>query len=246
MNIRTELWKGINACLTRLGYELIAVPPVGAGRAMEDGLARLRRQGLEIATIIDVGASDGRWTKKALEFFPNAGALLVEPLEERRAALEAFKRQYPKVDYAIAAAGDHEGEAALHVADDLVGSGISDAHSASTRKVPLVTLDHLASARHVPPPYLIKLDTHGFELPILAGAKECLKQTRLVVMEAYNFQLTAHGRRFHEMCAHMETVGFRCADLVEPLPRPKDGLLWQMDLLFLPKSDPLFDYPHYR
>ena len=84
------------------------------------------------------------------------------------------------------------------------------------------------------------------EVPILAGATECLRETALIVMEVYNFQLTRQCLRFHEMCAHLDSLGFRCADLADPGLRPKDQIFWQADFFFLPKSSPLFDYPSFR
>ncbi len=91
-----------------------------------------------------------------------------------------------------------------------------------------------------PAPYFLKFDTHRFELPILAGAKEALKQTSAITLEVYNFQISPHCLRFHEMCAHLETLGFRCAGLADPMLRELDSLLWQFDLLFLPANSDCF------
>ena len=41
----------------------------------------------------------------------------------------------------------------------------------------------------LPGPHLIKLDTHGYEVPILCGATETLRNTNLLVIETYNFRL---------------------------------------------------------
>ncbi len=109
---------------------------------------------------------------------------------------------------------------------------------AASRKVPATTLDHEVS-RNLPGPFLMKFATHGFELPILAGAMETLKTTSLIVMEVYNSQLNENALRFHEMCAHLETPGFCCADIAAPLSRKRDGLLWQIDF-FLRKNAPSF------
>jgi hypothetical protein len=90
---------------------------------------------------------------------------------------------------------------------------------------------------------VLKFDTHGTELPILAGAKETLSQTNLVQMEVYNFKLNFVGHKnlkFHEMCQHMEGLGFRLADMCDPLYRPNDGILWQMQFFFLRIDHPAF------
>jgi hypothetical protein len=61
-----------------------------------------------------------------------------------------------------------------------------------------------------------------------------LKQTQLIVVEAYNFTLVGGCLRFHELCAFLEERGFRCLDLFDVMHRPGDGVLWQMDLIFAP------------
>lgn len=246
MSLRSLVWKSIDSVLAPLGYELRSRTPVGNPLTMQAALERAAARGLGVRTVVDIGAAAGRWTRKALPLFPDARFLLLEPLEERRAELEALRREHPRADFLIAAAGDSVGEAALTVAPDLDGSGIYDGSSSAARPVPLVTLDAALGERSLPGPYLLKFDTHGFEVPILAGAAATLRDTALIVMEVYNFQLTTRCLRFHEMCAHLDTLGFRCADVADVGLRPRDRLLWQADFIFLPKTSPLFDYPAYR
>jgi FkbM family methyltransferase len=246
MSLRSLLWKTIDGALAPLGYELRSRQPAGNPLTMLGALQRAAAREPGIRTVVDIGAASGRWTRKALDLFPEARFLLLEPLDERRAELEALRAEEPRVDFLIAAAGDRVGQAALTVAPDLDGSGIYDAPSSAARSVPLTTLDAALRERQLPGPYLLKFDTHGFEVPILAGAAECLRETALIVMEVYNFQLTQQCLRFHEMCAHLDALGFRCADIADVGLRPKDRLLWQADFLFLPKTSPLFAYPSYR
>jgi FkbM family methyltransferase len=246
MSVLSFIWKAIDTVLAPLGYELRSRAPVGNPLTMHGALQRAAARGLDVRTVVDIGAASGRWTRKTLPLFPDARFLLLEPLEEHRAELSALQREHPRIDFLIAAAGGSVGEAALTVAPDLDGSGIYDDNSPTARKVPLVTLDSALRERALPGPYLLKFDTHGFELPILAGAAETLRETALIVMEVYNFQLTARSLRFHEMCAHLDTLGFRCADVADVSLRPRDKLLWQADFFFLPKTSPLFAYPAYR
>ena len=89
-------------------------------------------------------------------------------------------------------------------------------------------------------PYLLKFDTHGYEMPILRAAAKVLRETQVIVMEVYNFDITPHCLCFPAMCAHLETLGFRCLDLVDPMLRSRDQALWQMDLVFGRADDPRF------
>jgi FkbM family methyltransferase len=215
---------------------------------MDAVLDRARKRGTDFRTVVDVGAAVGRWTRKALKYFPDARYLLIEPLEERRPSLEALRQQHPKVEFTIAAAGDRVGTATLNIAEDLDGSGIYPGRSGPgrTRDVPLTTIDAEIAARALPPPYFLKLDTHGFELPILTGAAQTLRQTAMIVVEAYNFQLSEGSLRFHEMCAHLETLGFRSVDLADPMLRSHDDLLWQLDIVFLPATSSSFSHQKYH
>jgi hypothetical protein len=78
------------------------------------------------------------------------------------------------------------------------------------------------------------------------GAGDLLDRTELLVIESYNFQLTPGCLRFHELCAWLEARGFRCCDLADPMRRPRDGALWQVDLAFAPATSPLFSSNRYE
>ena len=52
------------------------------------------------------------------------------------------------------------------------GSRARDEAKAPAKVVRETTIDHEIGAYGLPGPYLIKLDTHGYEAPILCGATE--------------------------------------------------------------------------
>lgn len=213
--------------------------------SLRAALKRCLGRGLHIETIIDVGASDGRWSLAAREAFPEAFCLLIEAQDGHNKALESLKEREIRFDYIIAAAGDRKGSVFFN-ADDLFG-GLASATPVGNHciSVPMVTVDEEVSRRNLSAPYLLKLDTHGFELPILEGAKNTLASASLVVIETYNFKLTADSLKFHEMCIFMESKGFSCVDLVQPMHRPGDNAFWQMDLMFIPSENAVFSSNSY-
>lgn len=229
----------------RLGLEIVGRRPPERDLTLPGALARLRRHGFHFSSVIDVGASNGRWSRKVMASFPQARFFLVDPLEERRAELERFKAECPNMDFALTAAGDREGEISFYVSGDLDGSGVAE-NAGTLRTVPLTTLDILVARQRIEGPFLLKLDTHGFEVPIFTGARETLKQTAVLIVEVHNFQLTPTSLRFHEMCTCLENLGFRCYDMIDPYLRPGDGALWQMDLLFARKDAPVFNRSTYQ
>ena len=205
----------------------------------EAALARAMLRGVEIKTIIDVGASDGRWTELSRPAFPEAKALLMETNEVHRPALERYCAARPGFECVIAAVGPARTELWFERTEDPYGGRVhSEKRCAEWIPLAGTTIDHEMAERAMKGPYLIKLDTHGYEVPILEGAKETLKDASLVVIEAYAFRIASDSLIFHEMCAWMWERGFMAVDLCEPVTRPRDGCLWQVDIVFSPRTRP--------
>ena len=57
---------------------------------MEGALKRCTNRGLKVNSVIDVGASDGRWSKSCMDFLPDSNYLLVEAQDAHRNSLEKF------------------------------------------------------------------------------------------------------------------------------------------------------------
>lgn len=203
-------------------------------------LARLARRGVEVGTVIDVGASNGMWSAVCEKHYPNARYLLVEAQETHRAALEDYCRRRPQAAYVLAAAGPRLGEIWFDDSDPFGGLASERQTASMRRKVPVTTLDHEIASRSLPGPYLVKLDVHGFEVPILDGAVEALRKASLVVIECYCFRVAEGSLLFDEMVARMRNLGFGVLDVSEPLWRARDGSLWQMDFFFAPLTRPEF------
>jgi FkbM family methyltransferase len=202
--------------------------------SIRSALKRRLRRGLDIGTVIDIGASDGRWSFEACKFLPRADFFLIEAQDAHEKALRKVKARNSCFDYIICAAGSRDGEIYFD-ASDLFGGLASEAPpEKNSVTVPVAAIDSLVRKKGLRPPFLLKLDTHGFEVPIFEGAKETLRQTSMIIVETYNFKLTSDSLRFHEMCTYLEARGFRCIDLCEPMHRPKDKAFWQMDLFFVP------------
>ena len=213
--------------------------------SLRSAFKRCRRRGLQVGTIVDVGASDGRWSLVAREYFPQAFCLLIEAQKDHKKALEKVKSRFSRFDYVIAAAGNRQGTIFFDAADLFGGLASATPVGNHCVTVPMVTVDEEVSRRNLSPPYLLKLDTHGFELPILDGAKSTLASASLVVIETYNFKLTADSLKFHELCTFMESKGFSCIDLVQPMHRPGDQAFWQMDIFFIPSDSAVFSSNSY-
>lgn len=193
-----------------------------------------------INTVIDVGASDGSWSQSVKSAWPDANYLLVEAQDCHASALRRYAQLNPKVTIEAAAASSETGSLFFLESGALGGSASNKPFAeGKSIEVPCIAIDDSVAAHRLPAPYLLKLDTHGHEREILTGASETLRQCGLLILEAYNF--ANFGRMtFWELCEFLGQRGFRAAGMSDPMVRPNDGLLWQMDLWFLPSSHPAF------
>ena len=119
---------------------------------------------------------------------------------------------------------------------------VKTAYADGTIDVETTTLDAVVPELNLNGPFLLKLDTHGYEEDILTGAEQTLQHCEVLVVEAYNFRLTGETLLFWELCGFLYQRGFRPVDIVDLMQRNHDDALWQMDLFFVRSSWPGFDY----
>ena len=238
----------IQNLLGTMGYQLHKIQTVKPSTGtMESGLRSLAKKH-QINTIIDVGASDGIWSRLALNFYPTSRYFLIEANPAHEQALRDFVFENSNAQYILAAAGEKQGDQVNFSFDseDLYSGQASYVPQSNSVTISEITIDNEIKSRKLKGPYLIKLDTHGFEIPIFRGALQTLKNTDVIIVECYNFKISPECLLFYEMCEYLGQLGFRCIDLADPLWRPFDQAFWQMDLIFIRKERPEFSYTSYR
>lgn len=235
MRLQRRLLDFANAIISPVGVQLYR-----AGMDMESELKVLSKVAKPIGTVMDIGASTGRWSAAALSMFPNTRFIGIDPLKEREPSLAKLKQNNSRFDYVLCAAGEQANSTVdLGVMDDLDSSTVGDGKG-KMRTVPSYSLDAIAEMKQCKGPYLLKFDTHGFEVPIMNGAAKVLSETNYIVMEVYNYRHVEGTLLFHEMCALLDSKGFRVFNMADAFQRPVDRALWQMDLFFARKDDVFF------
>ena len=204
--------------------------------SLDSVLKRLKAKGIDPATIIDVGASDGRWTENVKKHYPDSYYYLIEANSIHEPKLVEFVNRHKNCAFRIAAAADTVGEIYFDSNDPFTGIASHANNENHLELVPCTTIDEEVTTNDLEGPYLLKLDTHGFEVPIFNGAQNTMMNTSVIIVETYNFDLTGESLKFWEICEFLGQNGFRPVDLMEPMFRPKDDALWQMDLVFI-RSD---------
>ena len=227
--------------LSKIGYGIKKIQK-DQELTMDGALLRCLNRGLIINSVIDVGASDGSWSRLCMNIIPKAKYLLIEAQEAHKKKLEQFKKQKGNVDYILKAAGRNNGFIYFDNSDLMGGEASETPFMKNCITVPVTTIDEEVKQLNLKPPYLIKLDTHGFEIPIIEGGLDTIKDAELVIIETYNYKLTNNSLKYFEMCDYMEKLGFSSIEMVDFLLRTYDNSFWQMDTFFIRSDRKEFTY----
>jgi FkbM family methyltransferase len=219
------------------------MPQVIARNSLQGCLQQAIQNGLNPKTIIDVGVATG--TPDIYHLFPHAHHVLIEPLEENIPYLQRWVETLESAEYILAA-----GQMQINVHPDLVGSSVYKEDEDSEvngveRSIPTVTLDQVAIDRQLEGSYLIKIDTQGSELDVLAGASVMLEQTDFVILEVSFFNFFQGAPTALEYFQFMKNQGFVIYDIFEIDHRLLDGAMSQANIAFVKENSILRQHHYY-
>lgn len=222
----------IRNLLRAIGIARPYVPPE------ELAYRRVSEKGFQPASIIDVGAYEGNWTRLARRVFGDVPVLMVEPQGSKRAQLEKVTRELGDIRYEQAVVGREPGEAVEFFEMETGSSLFPERSNVPRRSVKLetTTLDTLAEA--LPGPVFLKIDVQGAELEVLAGGQATLARCELVQLELALLPYNEGAPAMLEVLNYMDSKGFVAFD-ISGFSRPNGIDLAQVDMLFVPKSSPL-------
>jgi FkbM family methyltransferase len=137
--------------------------------------------------VVDVGANIGAFTlyqvlmkkvKLVVAFEPS-------PTTFRRLTGNLEANSIRNVKAVNAAVGESCGELPFIDLPFSVNSRVAEKESSSARNIPCVTLDSALKTLGVKSVDLLKVDTEGYEIQVLKGARETLQRTKRVVIEVH-------------------------------------------------------------
>lgn len=195
--------------------------------------------GDDFATVLDVGASRGQFALFSLENFPGADIICFEPQPGPAGDLRRVLGD--RVELIGSALGPERGMANMNISaqDDsssLLAIGerqvveFPGTESDHTIEVPVTTLDD-ALRRPVERPCLLKVDVQGFELDVLRGGLEVLREVDVALIECSFVELYQGQALAEEVVSFMQDAGFRLAGVHE-IANSADGSAIQGDFLF--------------
>lgn len=208
---------------------------------------RLKASDVMPGSIFDIGANEGQFAIGALAAFPDAKIYSYEPGEEAFARLSAALGKNPNLELTRKAVGREEGKASLHVTSADQSSSLLKLHrnhleaypevrELRQEVVPVTTLEKEFRLVSPADPVLLKIDTQGFEFPVLQGAGEALQRVRWIVFETATRPMYQDETLFDDIAVWLKERGFAfCGPMelhVDPAGRP-----CQFDALFERRAD---------
>lgn len=237
------LGRAVRAGLHKMGLDLILYDP--------DHVTEMRRQTLlkerGIDLLLDVGANDGHYAEvirngydgRIVSFEPLTSAYC--DLERRASAIRGWETHQ-------VALGATAGTAVLHVAGNSLSSSLltmaprhveSAPESAyvTEEEIAVRTLDDVAAELVGPGDRLwLKIDTQGYEIPVLRGGERTLHRVEVIEIELSLVELYEGQELLGEALSYLTTRGFG-AWFIEPVFRdPASGELLQVNGIFVRRS----------
>lgn len=226
----------IERLLEGFGYDvkIVGMPP----RGFDNFFEYVKIGGFKPGTVFDIGVGYG--TPWLYEAFPDVHFVLLEPQTRFEPALKGICERLD-AEYHLVGVGEMEQSLPLYrLPDSPTGSSflppseqgekIWGSFDRSEDTMPIVPLDRFADRRG---PFLIKIDTEGFEMKVLRGAGNALAKTDLVLMEVAVMKRQEGEADLIEIGAVMKENGFRLMDIPVLTQQSVDGPLLYMDVAFV-------------
>lgn len=229
----------VNCTVATLGARVVNAE--WGPRGFQAAFRQIARTGWAPATVLDIGASTGSWSRECMSIFPLARYFLAEPLEYKREALKSLASADNRVRYFLGGIGSMNGQ--LELNDNDAQSSFFPSHDfhGVKRSVPVRTLDSFRDEFGFQAPMLLKADVQGFELEVLEGARECLPFVDVMLLEVSFRRIYDNGPLAHEVIAYAGMNGFRMYDFVSYMQRDSDGALLQTEIVFVRDGSKLFN-----
>jgi FkbM family methyltransferase len=235
-----SLARVVRAPLRRLGVDLIrydAEHVVGLQRRR-----LLEERGIDL--VLDVGANEGQYAETIRRNGYEGRIVSFEPLASAYAELERRATAVPGWATHPFALGATNGTALLHVAGNSMSSSLlamaprhveSAPESAylAEQEIDVRTLDAVAPDLVGPRDRLwLKIDTQGYEIPVLRGAERTLERVEVIEAELSLVELYEGQELFGDVVAYLSARGFGNW-FIEPVFRdPARGEILQVDGIF--------------
>lgn len=236
----SKIEEKLNGILCRLGLKL------QRRHAMRDPVEIMIAKAVELGveTILDVGANKGQYAHDLRQRGWNGQIVSFEPTSDAYDLLvAACARDLKWTAARRAAIGSERGRAHINIAENLVSSSLLEINERSVQiepgvrfkdkeEIDVIPLDDIINPEWIGP-YAIKVDTQGFEIEVLKGAKNTLKNTKVIQLEASLYPVYKETPDIGEIFNLMSRLNFRAISIVEGFSDTAVNEMLQVDLTFV-------------
>jgi FkbM family methyltransferase len=200
---------------------------------------------LKATTVLDVGANIGQYATALRSSGYDGDIVSCEPLSDAFEHLEQRSARDPRWETIRTAVGDSVGSIEINVSANSYSSSLLPMTSAHTdaapgsefvaaETVPLTTVAELVSTRSIDPARtLLKIDTQGYEAPVLDGAGGLLNRFAAISLELSFVPLYEGQQLYDQLTERLRNAGFTLYCLDAGFGDPRTGRMLQCDGLFV-------------
>jgi len=235
--------KYIHRFTRSLGFDFYALKDKSDGE-----LLRLRwLREMNIKTVLDIGANEGQFAELIRKVLPQATICSFEPIAgcyTKLAGKFSNDRAFKAFNIAI---GDKEETIEMNINDFSPSSSLLEIddlhvqnfkHTANSVKqqIPVKTLDGLSAELGLVKPYMVKIDTQGYEDKVIKGGQEVLAGAEVIFVELSYRSLYKEQALFDTIYNDLVRLDFQYHGNFEELLSPVNGAVLQSDGIFIKRK----------
>jgi len=199
-----------------------------------------------ITTLLDCGSNSGQYVEELKKAGWSGKVFSFEPLSDAYGRLRAKAEAATDWQTYHFALGDENGESTIQIAGNSYSSSLlqfsadfkelrPDASPVGSETVTIRRLDDVVREEGITleGPVMLKLDVQGFELSVLRGAVETLKQVSVLQCELALIPSYEGGATFVAVREFLRERGFVLAHLIDGHVNHQTGELREVDGIFL-------------
>ena len=223
------------------GVELLRHNPANS----ELALIKFLLQEHQILQVLDVGANQGQFAEKLRNKINYRGQIIsFEPVSASFEKLSHMSQKDDQWSVVQMAVGDRQGEMPIHISLNSVSSSLKQATQSAveaekgikvvgTEDVFIDTLDHLTIKYKIQSGYWLKIDVQGFEREVLTGAKQVLKEAKVVQIELALTPSYQNGSYIEEIISTLRNEGFVVYSLLAGYSNYTTGKMYEAEGFFV-------------
>jgi len=233
--------KLVQARIKKSGYTYFHKSVQPKGIDLVTDLERLEGKSLVNWIIFDVGANVGDFTDYLLGKTSNCEFKTFEPIKDTFSKLQNRFKANSKVMNFNFALGEKAGDQVIHLFEDnqlnsLKGDLSSDEQISNKQTVIIKTLSDFCPESSVERIDLLKIDTEGFELEILRGGIDILKNVKYIFVEVGFVDEDLRHTSFVKVDKFLKELGFSFYSLYDLYHYNRPYELLFANALFVNKS----------